>query len=341
MTDAPARPSLSSLVTAFDAGAEVVGCAFLGDAPALALADGCVLLAGPGAPRRVETHPGSAVLVAAAAPGRLLTGGDDGRVVETRADGSSVEFYAAPKSASGKWIDALAARADGASAWSSGKNVFARDAKGETKTLAAPSSVRGLAFMPKGYRLVVSHYNGASLWFPNAAAPPEELFWKGSHLETTASPDGRFVVTAMQENALHAWRVSDAKDLRLAGYPGKPRSMSWSHDGGWLATSGAEAAIVWPFSAKDGPLNKAPREYGLMSAKVTVVAFHPKSPILAQGYEDGAVLLCRHVDGAELLVRPGEAGEDKGVAALAWDAAGRNLLFGTRSGAAGLLAMPG
>ena len=58
-------------------------------------------------------------------------------------------------------------------------------------------------------------------------------------------------------------------------------------DGKWLATSGAEAAIVWPFESKEGPMGKAPRECGVRPAKVTRVAFHPKAYVLAVGYEDG------------------------------------------------------
>ncbi|ACK51931.1 WD-40 repeat protein [Methylocella silvestris BL2] len=330
---AAAPTSLTANVTALDAGAPVTAAAFIGGAPAFALGDGQILLGGGDDARLIAAHPDAAILIAVKAGERLITGGDDGRVVEIAGDGAMREL-AREK---GKWIDALAARADGAVAWSTGRQVFARDAKGDVKAFTAPSTVRGLAFLPKGYRLAISHYNGASLWFPNAAAEPDELHWKGSHLEITASPDGKFIVTSMQENALHAWRLSDKKDLRLSGYPAKPRSTSWSHDGNWLATSGAEAAIVWPFNSKEGPVNKAPRELGVRSAKVTMVAFHPKSPILAQGYEDGMILLCRQADGAELLVRAEGAGA---ITALAWDQAGRRLLFGGADGAAGLLTMP-
>ncbi len=54
----------------------------------------------------------------------------------------------------------------------------------------APSTVGALAFLPKGFRLAIAHYNGATLWFPNAAAAaPEFLEWKGSHLGATVSPE--------------------------------------------------------------------------------------------------------------------------------------------------------
>ena len=52
------------------------------------------------------------------------------------------------------------------------------------------------------------------------------------------------------------------------------------------------------------------------------------------------ILLCRLADGAEILVRkPPVEGHDP-VAALTWDDDGRRLLFGTREGNAGILAMP-
>lgn len=224
-------------------------------------------------------------------------------------------------------------------AWSAGKSVRARDPAGNIRTLTAPSSVRGLAFMPKGYRLAIAHYGGASLWFPNATVLPERLEWKGSHLSIAVSPDARFIVTAMQENALHTWRVDDKKDMRMSGYPAKTRSLSWSFDSHWLATSGADCAVIWPFKDKEGPIDKTPLQCGGRQAKVSCVAFHPKAHILAQGYEDGVVLLCRIPDGAELLVRA-EPKPSGVITALAWDSAGGRLLFGAADGAAGLLDMP-
>ena len=212
------QSSLTECVTPIEAKAGVVAADFLGRTPALALADGSILLAEIGAERRIAAHDDAAILVAASDGKRFLTGGDDGRVVSTDASGK-VENIAKEKG----WIDALACRDDGAIAWSSGKLVRARDAKGEVKYWPAPSSVRGLAFFPKGYRLAVAHYNGASLWFPNTAAGPEALEWKGSHLDATVSPDGRFVVTSMQENMLHGWRLADKKNMRMSGYPAKPR----------------------------------------------------------------------------------------------------------------------
>ena len=186
--------------------------------------------------------------------------------------------------------------------------------------LEVPSTVGGLAFAPKGVRLAIAHYNGVTLWFPNAQTEPETLEWKGSHLAVRMSPDGRFVVTSMQEPTLHGWRLADRKDMRMSGYGARVRSLDWTVGGKWLATSGSTQLILWPFQAKDGPMGKTPRILAPAEAQVEVVACHPKQEVVAVGYADGLVLLVRIDDGAEVLARrPGDAP----VTALAWSATGK------------------
>ena len=45
----------------------------------------------------------------------------------------------------------------------------------------------------------------------------------------------------MQENALHGWRLSDGQHMRMSGYPSKTHILSFTRNGKWLATSGADA----------------------------------------------------------------------------------------------------
>jgi WD40 repeat protein len=285
--------------------------------------------------RTITPHP-EGLLIAAFTKNSIVSGGEDGRILETKINGSTLLH-----DAKNQWIDALAVGADGAIAWACGKTVSARDSKGRIRSMASPTTPQGLAFMPKGYRLAIPHYNGASLWFPNTDAEAEAYAWKGSHLDITASPDGRYIVTSMQENALHGWRVTDKAHMRMTGYPAKTRSMSWSHDGNWLATSGAEAAIIWPFSGKDGPMGKAPRECGVRPKRVSQVAFHPAALVLAIGYDDGFVMLVRLTDASELAVRAPKPSDKAGaISALAWDKQGRSLAIGGADGYAGLLTLP-
>ena len=198
----------------------------------------------------------------------------------------------------------------------------------------APSTVGGLAFAPKGLRVGIAHYNGVTLWFPNAESAPEVLGWKGSHLGVTFSPDGRFLVSSMQEPMLHGWRLSDGKSMRMAGYGARVRSLAWTASGKWLATSGSTQLILWPFAGKEGPMGKEPRILAPSESQVEVVACHPRQEVVAVGYANGLVLLVRVEDGAEVLAKkPGNAP----VTALAWDASGDTLAFGTEDGEAGIV----
>jgi WD40 repeat protein len=324
-------PSVVERTRPAQADAAVVGAHFLKDTAIFVLGEEALLFAArEGGPRRVAVHAG-AILASAGDGTRVVTGGDDGKVVETDAKGEATTVAADAKR---RWIDHVAVGPGGAVAWSAGKQAFAHGGKGVARTLEVLSTVGALAFAPKGFRLAIAHYNGATLWFPNAKAEPEGLTWKGSHLAATFSPDGRFLVTSMQEPTLHGWRLADSKDMRMSGYAARVRSLDWSADGKWLATSGSTQVVLWPFQGKDGPMGKQPKILAPAEQQVEVVACHPKQPIVAAGYADGLILLVRIDDGAEILARkPAEAP----VTALAWSAAGNQLAFGTESGDAGVI----
>jgi WD40 repeat protein len=331
MTDTSASlPSLADRVRHIDAGGAAVGVHFLKQTPVFVLGEETLLFAGEGGERRVAVHKG-AILASAADGTRIVTGGDDGTVVSTNAKGEH-EIIATDEKK--RWVDQLALGPDGAVAWSAGKIAHVRTGKGEARAFDAPSTVAGLAFAPKGFRLAIAHYNGATLWFPNASATPQKLEWKGSHLGITVSPDGRFIITTMQEPTLHGWRIADEKHMRMSGYSARVRSLSWAAGGDTLATSGSEQLILWPFDGKDGPMGRQPTLLARRGARVTVVACHPKQPVVATGFADGTVLLVRVEDGAAIQVRQGD-GEP--VSALGWDTGGTTVAFGTEAGRAGVL----
>jgi WD40 repeat protein len=324
--------SITDKVRSVAIGAPVIAVHFLGDRAAFVGAEESVFFVdGEGAITKVDVHSGG-ILCAASDGERIVMGGDNGKVIALDAKGEVVLLATDPKR---RWIDNVALHSEGTVAWSVGKTAFVRGAKGEEKSLEVPSTVGGLAFAPKGLRLAIAHYNGATLWFPNMAAAPEFLAWAGSHLAVTFSPDNKFLVTAMHEPAMHGWRLSDNRHMRMSGYPGRVRSMSWSAGGRFLATSGADSVIMWPFASKDGPMGKEPAMLAPLQARASAVACHPKQDILAAGYSDGTILMVRMEDGGELLVR--RRGPSP-VAALAWNAKGSLLAFTDEDGDAGLLA---
>lgn len=334
MTDTSANtPSVVDRTRLVSAGAPVVGVHFLGRTAAFVLGEEAILLvADQGEEKRVAVH-GGGILSSASDGTWVVTGGDDGRVFVT---GESGDTKLVAADAKHRWIDHVAAGRDGVLAWSAGKSAYAIAGEGDPRTIEVASTVGGLAFAPKGVRLAVTHYNGVSLWFPNAQAAPEKLEWKGSHHDVAFSPDGRFIVTAMQEPALHGWRLADSKHMRMSGYSARVRSFGFTVGGKWLATSGSEQLVLWPFQSKDGPMGKQPQMFAAFAVRVSAVACHPRQEVVAVGYADGTVLLVRLDDGAEVLAKkPGAAA----VSALAWDQTGMLLAWGTEDGEAGVIAL--
>jgi WD40 repeat protein len=323
--------SVTDRVRAVEIGAPVTSAYFLKERAAFVCGEEKVALVSQQCEiSNVEVH-GGGILSAASDGEHIVMGGDDGKVVALDAKGEVTVLATDPKR---RWIDNVAVHSDGTIAWSAGKIAYVKAPKGEEKSLEVPSTVGGLAFAPKGLRLAIAHYNGATLWFPNMAATAEFLPWAGSHLAVMFSPDNKFLVTAMHEAALHGWRLADNRHMRMTGYPGRVKSMSWSADGKFLATSGADTVIMWPFASKDGPMGKEPAMLAPLQARVSVVACHPKQDVMGVGYSDGTVLMVRLEDGAEILVRRngGEA-----VSALAWGAKGTQLAFATEDGDAGMV----
>ncbi|WP_062207737.1 WD40 repeat domain-containing protein [Aureimonas sp. AU12] len=304
---------------------------FLGEEPVFALADGTIRFPA-GGERTLEAH-GGGILTAHrdAFAGQLLTGGEDGRVVATRADGVMSEIGSAGR----RWVTSVAGGPNGAVAFAAGRVAFVRDAKGACREFPHARTVEDVALAPKGLRLATARYDGASLFFAGTDAAPLELEWKGAHTGVFFSPDGRFLVTIMQENALHGWRLEDGKHMRMTGYPAKVKSWSWSAKAKYLATSGAPAAILWPFSGRDGPMGKGPLELGTRGdTMVTAVACHPTDDLVGIGYADGMILAVRFSDQREALLRRGGGSP---VSTMGWDAKGRFLAFGSEGGEAGVV----
>ena len=237
-----------------------------------------------------------------------------------------------------RWVEAIARHGDGSIAAAIGKRVVLLDASGAIiKTLEHPSTVTGLTFDARGKRVAASHYNGVSLWFvASKSDTPRLLEWKGSHIAVAIHPQGEAVVTAMQENALHGWRLSDGHHMRMSGYPQKTLSLSFSKTGKGLATSGADAVVLWPFFG-GGPMGKQPLELAPGAGQAcTRVACHPSMDTVAAGFADGSVLLA-DIATERILPVCGPAQESGAVTALAWSADGASLAFGTEGGLASVV----
>lgn len=261
-------------------------------------------------------------------PDAALVGTDDGRLLRVTA-GAMLEMLAYVR---GAWVDHVAVNARvKLRAFAAGRAVHVLGADGTPGPVLDdhPSTVAGLAFAPDGASIAVAHYDGVTVW-PLAGPPrPERLAWHGSHIALAWSPDGRYIVTAMQDKEMHCWRMADRRSMRMSGYPKKIRSLSWSADSQYLAASGADTVTSWGFMG-GGPGGKPPLEFGyVFNGTVSAVAASPKRRIVAGGYDDGTVLIGDIEKGDAIIARPGGGAA---VTALAWSPGGTCLIAGTEKG---------
>ena len=299
---------------------------------AFALGDGAVRFE---TGETVGAHPNGACLAACLPPTGegILTGGDDGRVVLSTPAGAQ-EIAKVP----GRWIDAIAASPESKLiAFSAGRELHVRDMADPSfaRVFAHEKSVADIAFDPKGRRLAAATYGGIWLWYARIAdQKPTILKWAGSHIATIFSPDGKFLISAMQENQLHGWRVADEKNMRMGGYPSKVRSLACMSKGMLMATSGANGAVCWPFAGATGPMGKQAVEIGYDEAALTtrIAAVGDKS-WLAAGLDDGRVWAAdvtseRHI--------PLKAEKGAAITALALSPDAKRVAWGDEDGNAGV-----
>ncbi|HEX8662156.1 MAG TPA: WD40 repeat domain-containing protein [Brevundimonas sp.] len=314
-----------------DLDAQITAALFDRTGAIFALGDGSVRFEGG---EFSAAHDG-AILCAVVHPSGdgVLTGGDDGRLIWHRRGEAGVLA-----TAKGQWIDAVDASAEsGLIAFSAGKTLSVIDAKDPAfrRDFQHERTVSGVAFEPKGRRIATSTYGGAALWFARIAQQkPTFLKWAGSHTAVTFSPDGAFVVTAMQDAQLHGWRLKDQKNLRMGGYPSKVRAMSFLSNGQLLATSGAQGAVLWPFIGANGPMGREATEIGFDEGSlVALVASQPKHGLLAAGLNDGRVWLADPA-GQGLNFLKAERGAP--IVALAMSADATRVAWADEDGQAGV-----
>jgi WD40 repeat protein len=282
----------------------------------------------------VEAHDGASLSACLHPSGAgVVSGGDDGRLVWARPEGAA-ELAKLP----GRWLDSVAASPEsGLIAFSAGRELHVRDAADPAfaRLFQHEKSVSEIAFDPKGRRIAAASYGGVWLWYARIAEQkPAILKWAGSHVAIVWSPDGKFLISGMQENALHGWRVADEKNMRMGGYPAKVKSLAFLAKGNLMATSGANGVVVWPFAGSTGPMGKEAAEVGYdEKALVTRVAAAPSGEWVAWGLDDGRVRACA-LAGQRIVELKAERGAP--ISALAMTPDGKRAAWGDEDGGAGV-----
>jgi len=317
------------------ADAPASACAFSRDGAtvAFALGDGRVRLlptdtSAAETPAGEPVHQGAVLAMVADPSGDgFVSGGDDGRLLRLGSDGTVSELA----NQKGKWIEHIAVhKASGAIAAVAGKMALVvKD--GQTSEFGPhQSTVADLDFSKDGSRVACAHYGGVTVWsVGNVTLPPRRFAWAGSHVALKWSTDGKFIATGTQENDIHVWRIAQATDMRMQGYPAKVRSLSWSADARWLYTSSQPVFTAWPFAGK-GPEGKPPVQFGEEGGSlITVVAAHPTAEFVAGGYDSGELQLGDIKTRRSVVLKLADGSP---ITCLAWSTDGSRLAAGNDRG---------
>jgi len=320
---------------ALGCGAPITATAFSADGAIVAFAagDGGVrrlpaAIDGSALPEAEPAHKGAALSLIAdpAGPG-FVSGGDDGRLLRHDADGAVSEIA----SHQNRWVERLAGhRGSRTLAASAGKFVLVERAGARREIGPYPSTVSDLDLARDGTRVATAHYGGVTVTsLGDPAASPRRFAWRGSHLALRWSPDLKFLATGTQESDIHVWRLAQATDMRMQGYPSKVKSLAWSADARFLFTSSQPVFTAWPFAGK-GPEGKPPVQFGEEGAGlITVVATHPAGDFVAGGYDSGEIQLGDMQTKRSVVLR---LADGSAINCIAWSPDGWKLAVGTQAG---------
>jgi WD40 repeat protein len=279
------------------------------------------------------------LLTAAWSPdGRVLAlGGPGGAWVWTAADG----LIALPTSG---WCSAVSWSVAGQLAVAVDRiaTIFGVDdstAAQLWQTPQAPSTITALAWLRAGRELAVAAYGGVQAFTQTKAKPARSLDYVGSLLDIATSSDGRWLVSGNQDASVHIWRLRDAAELEMSGFPSKVSQVEFHPDGRWLFADGGGHPTMWDFSGS-GPGGRQPAMLELNGRPgSTRFAWNPQAPLVAVADSTGVVGLW---DATQLI--GGESGAahvrlvdaKEPVTALAW-LNKDSLLVATQSGRVALL----
>ncbi|MGW5647669.1 WD40 repeat domain-containing protein [Saccharopolyspora sp. NPDC003752] len=298
--------------------------------------EGAIRVIDPDGSTRHERDLDDALLAITASPDgtRIAALGVGSRRLWSATDGELLRSDGAGWSASAAW-DKKSQRL----AVADGRHVRVLDRDGAPRWSSAPlSSTVTNVLWPRGnLRVAASAYQGVTIFEPGTDRITNTLDAPGAISGLTAAPNGRWVVGGSQDATLHGWKVDDASDFQMSGFPATVSHLAFEDGGRWMACESAEVLTCWDFSGR-GPTGRAGVVLTGHQAAVTAFAWVPgRRETLISGDQDGNVLVWRITGttkpGDE--IRPaGGVRDDDPVTAITTGhgAAGPAVYIGRRSG---------
>lgn len=236
----------------------------------------------------LTAHAGG-VLALAFGRSALASGGQDGhaRLWDVRTGTAT----AALPGGSG-WVSHLQWTPDGKRlATAAGKHVKLWNEQGaQLQQWSATAGINGLAFNAVGGLLAATAGAEVLLWRCADGGLDRTLKWVSTLINAHWSPDGKVLAAGSIDKSVHFWRAGAWLDSKMGGYAKKPQALAWSADSKFLATTGEDAIIVWPFTGK-GPEGSKPMQLLHHLRAPEVLAAHPKKPLLLSGSPDKTLVL--------------------------------------------------
>jgi hypothetical protein len=118
-------------------------------------------------------------------------------------------------------------------------------------------------------------------------------------------------------------------------YQTKVQSLAFAQGGDWLASSGSEKAVLWPFIGKDGPMGRQALEMSL-AERGAITRAAAKGDDLILGLDSGKILALNLDTDRQIRARP-KAGPPISALAILSDG---QIAWGDEAGGAGVLAAP-
>ena len=313
-------------------GSNITSLVYNGNYATVGLGDGRIIkIKEDENPVTLFSHKGAVTSVIFSNGNSTISAAQDGKVIKHNQDNTTQTIFDSGEF----WINSMSfSKKTNRLAVAYDKKILIYENQKKIIDFTSPTStLLNVSFSPNGHELATACYNGVSIFDCQNPSSKEILSWKGSLIEASWSPDGRFVAAATQDREIHIWDFIDNKDFRLGGFIGKARNICWTANSAYLLSLGSDVIAAWPLAG--GPGNFPPVEIGYAKdASLSSVAAGGEIDKIAGGFTNGSILIGNIRNSEAIIAR---APDKNPITKIAWSPDYDKLVYGTRTGKIGFI----